>query len=80
MEATLRAHDVPGTSDNPTNGLMADFPDSQNIYAPGPADVSMNPSAIVVGNTGGNIPVNNMQPFLAVTTCIATVGIYPSRS
>ncbi|MDK8182737.1 tail fiber protein [Paenibacillus sp. UMB4589-SE434] len=29
---------------------------------------------------GGNQPHNNMQPYLSLQFCIATVGIYPSRS
>lgn len=78
--ATLRAHNVAGTSDNPTNAMLADFPDGTAIYSPGPGDVSMNASSIQVANTGGNQPVNNMQPYLAVTTCIALQGIFPSRN
>ncbi|MCP9769317.1 phage tail protein, partial [Lacihabitans sp. LS3-19] len=29
---------------------------------------------------GGNIPVNNMQPYLALNYIIALVGVYPSRN
>ena len=29
---------------------------------------------------GGSQPHNNMQPYLAINWCIATVGIYPSRN
>lgn len=32
------------------------------------------------GNTGGNQPHNNMQPYLVVNYIIATQGIFPSRS
>ncbi|MBR9921332.1 MAG: phage tail protein [Bacteroidetes bacterium] len=32
------------------------------------------------GNTGGNIPFNNMEPFLVVNYSIALVGIFPSRN
>lgn len=35
---------------------------------------------VTVGNTGGNIPVNNMQPYLAVYYIIAMQGIFPSRN
>jgi microcystin-dependent protein len=37
-------------------------------------------SSLVIGNTGGNQPVNNMQPFLGIYHCIALVGLYPSRN
>lgn len=32
------------------------------------------------GMTGSNSPFNNMQPYLVVNICIATVGVYPSRN
>lgn len=78
--ARLRAEDAPGTSDNPSNGLLADFPDGQAIYADGPANVDMNAGAIQVGNTGGSQPFMNSQPSIAMTTCIAIQGAYPPRS
>ena len=47
----------------------------------GPVDTSapINTSA-TVGNTGGNQPVNNLQPYLAINYIIALQGIFPSRS
>lgn len=33
-----------------------------------------------VGITGGSQPHSNMQPYLAVTWCIANSGVYPSRN
>lgn len=41
-------------------------------------DTPLNTGTITVGNTGGNIPFNNMQPYLAMRWMIALVGIYPS--
>ncbi|WP_370178689.1 phage tail protein [Alteriqipengyuania sp.] len=79
-QATLRAHNAPGDTDNPSNALMSDFPAGSNVYSTGSADTNMGSSAIVVGNTGGSQPVNNMQPYLAMTTCIAIQGIFPPRS
>jgi len=35
---------------------------------------------VVAGLTGGQQPVNNMQPYLAVYYIIALEGIYPSRN
>ena len=40
--------------------------------------VSMASSAI--GPAGGNLPHNNMMPFLALNFCIALQGIFPARS
>jgi microcystin-dependent protein len=37
----------------------------------------MNPNS--VGQAGGNVPHNNMQPYLVVNFCISMSGIFPSR-
>ena len=47
-----------------------------NTYAT-TADTAMNPTAITA--TGGNVPHDNMPPFLCVSFIIATQGIFPSR-
>lgn len=46
------------------------FAGSNNLLAIDPTSVS---------NTGSGGAHDNMQPFLAVTFCIAVVGIYPTR-
>ena len=76
----LRARDVAATSDNPTNNLPADYPAGVNVYAAPPANVSMSGDAIAVGGTGSNLPYSNVQPYLTSNICIATQGIFPSRS
>ena len=49
-----------------------------NIY--NPSNTTVAPlSSDTVDNKGGGGAHNNMQPFLAVNYCIATVGIYPPR-
>ncbi|SNR39217.1 Microcystin-dependent protein [Maribacter sedimenticola] len=37
-------------------------------------------ATLPVSNTGGNVPVTNMQPSLGIYHVIALVGIFPSRS
>src|SRR5262249_2313882 len=45
-----------------------------NIYAPsGNNNVQMNPFALSIA--GGNLPHNNMMPFLALNFCIALQGV-----
>lgn len=34
----------------------------------------------IIGNTGNNLPHDNMMPYLAVTFIIAMQGIFPSRN
>ena len=41
---------------------------------------TMSVNSVVVGNTGGNQSVNNMQPWLAIHYIIALQGIFPSRT
>jgi microcystin-dependent protein len=52
-----------------------------NAYLP-PANslglVPMSPSTI--GLTGGNLPHNNMMPYLTLNFCIALQGVFPPRS
>lgn len=49
-----------------------------NVYSPGSPSTALAPTAI--GVAGGNQPFNIMQPFVVVNYCIATQGIFPSRS
>lgn len=51
-------------------------------YSTGTPNASLNGSAIsgTTGSTGGNQPHENRQPVLAMNYCIATQGIFPSRS
>ena len=46
-------------------------------YSSATPDVSM--SSLALSITGGSLPHNNMQPFLAVTFIIAQQGIFPAR-
>ncbi|SFW61184.1 phage tail protein [Chitinophaga sancti] len=47
------------------------------------SDATLMPSnaagTITAGMAGGSQPFDNMQPYLAVNYCIASVGIWPSR-
>jgi microcystin-dependent protein len=38
----------------------------------------MNPAAI--GVAGGNLPHNNMPPYLTLNFCIALQGVFPPRT
>jgi len=49
-----------------------------NLYAPTSAsNVPMNPFAMSIA--GGNLPHNNMPPYLALTFIIALQGVFPAR-
>jgi microcystin-dependent protein len=65
------------TTADPTNALLAQ-PSAAvgQIYGPAANLVAENAGAIL--NTGGSQAHLNMQPFLALSFCIALQGIFPS--
>jgi microcystin-dependent protein len=82
----LLANNTDGNTNDPANNTLAKesvtiersapaFP--VNGYNSGAANVGMGAS---IGNAGGNLAHNNMQPSLAMNYIIALQGIFPSRS
>jgi microcystin-dependent protein len=51
-----------------------------NVYAAfnAPTNTNMSPAALSI--TGGNLPHNNMMPYLCLTFIIALQGIFPPRT
>ena len=65
------------TSDIPTGHVFAAKPRGGiHVYALPPANVGINSQDVV----GGNVPHDNLQPYLVVNFIIALVGIFPSRN
>ncbi|MEO7717700.1 MAG: tail fiber protein [Capsulimonas sp.] len=83
-EIPLHTHTLGATTATATTGLAqgatiaAPVSTVGSIYAAGAADITMAPQAIA--NAGGGQPHENMQPYLALSFCIAMQGIFPSRS
>jgi microcystin-dependent protein len=62
-----------------TNGSDINGQDvTVQIYGPAPPNTTMNPQAI--GPAGNSIPLPVLQPFLAISFCIALNGVFPSRN
>ena len=59
------------------SGMVPATNTQKNLYAPNPANVSMNPEVIV--NSGGNQSHYNMQPYTCVNFIVALSGSYPQR-
>lgn len=87
--APVKASSQPATEQVPgTNGASTLASPSANgrasvVYNNQQPDVTLNTGQAGVlnsGFTGGNIPINNMQPFTGMNYVIALVGIFPSRS
>jgi len=51
-----------------------------DIYQSGAPNVDMVPGSVTAANAGGGQQHENRPPFLTVNWCIATQGIFPSRS
>ncbi len=47
-------------------------------YSTNAPDTAMSPTAM--GSAGGNLPHNNMMPYLTLNFCIALQGVFPPRS
>ncbi len=65
--------DAGGFLANISGGIKAYRPDHDATYGGGPIGA-------VVGNTGNNQPINNLQPTQVINYIIALQGIFPSRS
>ena len=79
-EMPMHTHTVSGSSEAatlvpPTANVWPKDDDTYSLAAP---NVRMGANA--VSAAGGSQPHNNMQPYLTFSFCIATNGIFPSRS
>ena len=79
---TINANSNAGTATSPQGAILAGAAISSlppaGPYTTGAANTALAASA--VGNTGGGQPINNLSPYLVLNWCIATQGIFPSRS
>jgi len=62
---------------NPSGSSLAGTQIYENTTVP---NTPMSAGSIQIENTGGNQPIDNMQPYLASNFIICVQGIYPSRS
>lgn len=73
----VNASTTTATTNTPANTLVLGQSTASSLYASGASGlVTMSPA--MVGNVGGSQAHLNMQPFLALTFCIALQGIFPS--
>ncbi|TXB61398.1 phage tail protein [Phaeodactylibacter luteus] len=68
------------TVSNTPNGNYLASSGSIDLYSNTPGSGSIKGISGQTANTGGNIPFNIMQPYLAVNFLIALQGIFPSRN
>lgn len=76
---TMNAVTDPGNTSSPANAFLANTggldPEYKNTTG---TMTTMNPG--VIGNTGQNLPHNNLPPYLVLNCYIAIVGVFPSRN
>jgi microcystin-dependent protein len=72
---TLVASSVTGTLNTPANNSVAAGTKFFRNEAPA---VAMNPSMVTTA-PGGNLPHDNLQPYVALNWIIAMSGIYPTQ-
>jgi microcystin-dependent protein len=67
-----------GNDQSPVNELMAGGVGGVSTYAAPSALKPFSPNVISIA--GGDLPHNNMQPFLTLLFCIAMQGVFPPRT
>lgn len=90
---TLRALAAAANTSNPTNAVLANSPERENIYKAGTPNVDMSADAIVldvevtvsstatttISSTGNSQPFNIRGPYLGMNWLVALTGPYPER-
>lgn len=76
---TMRASQIAGDTANPKDNSLATSPGTP-IYHTGAPNVNMDVGTVVIGNSGANIPVNKLSPYLVMRWCVAMQGVFPSRN
>ncbi|WP_167619843.1 phage tail protein [Maribellus sediminis] len=78
---TIQAKNGQPDESNPGNAVPASLSGGTEGYAETPnTTMKANAVEVTVGNSGGNLPHNNVQPYQCVNFIIALEGIYPSRN
>ena len=75
-EMPSHAHVIPGLS----TGQAATVREANNNNNAVTVQSTAQSGTQSTQSTGGGQPHNNLQPYLAMTTCIALEGIFPSRN
>ena len=82
--STVHASTADGNTSVPSGGVLADD-GRDRIYNQEVPDVTLNAQTVLsdttlANSTAGSSTVNRRQPFLGMRFCIATIGLFPSRS
>lgn len=79
---TVNASNADGDLPGPGGKILAAAPPggtgAETIYSDQPSTVTMSPS--MISQAGNNLPFSVVDPYVVIRYCVATVGIFPSRS
>ncbi len=69
------------TLTDPTGHVYSNLSGGALLYNSAPTSgANLGAPSVTVGAAGQNVPFSTMNPYLAVTACISTIGIFPSRN
>ena|SRR5579872_5799024 len=71
---------IGGNANDPTNAYPAS-PSAGTLYGPNPGtNQYLGVPTVTVATAGQSLPFNTQNPYLAITACVSTVGLFPSRN
>jgi microcystin-dependent protein len=87
VNTAIKAVSGAGNTTNPTGNVWAASSSRDNVYSNTAPNATMASAAVATtasGNTtiaqaGSSQPFSNRSPYLGVTYCIATIGLFPPR-
>ena len=77
---TVQAAAGSGLSDPTANVWASGAKGFGNVYSPSAQATNVQMSPFATSISGGNLPHNNMMPYLCLTFIIALQGVFPARS
>jgi microcystin-dependent protein len=77
---TLSASNEPADVSTPTPVTALARSNGQAGYAPSTGDKNSQLDQTATGIIGGDLPHNNLMPYLVLNYCIALQGVFPARS
>ena len=75
----VQTSQLPATSDDPARATFG-VTEGETTFSDGAEAGMSQMGRNTIGETGGNQAFSIRDPYLAITYCIATVGVFPSRS
>lgn len=87
VTSTLKGSSGPGNNTSPAGNILATSSTRDTLYSNAAPNANLSANAVAnsasattaIGAAGSNQPVPTLPPYLGLTYCVATEGIFPSR-